>query len=414
MQPVAGDLDGAPLLDEQRRRHEFPVAASSAFLAHAAVAALPRRVRVAIADALSVMAERGQFSWVVGDTEERCRRRAAALLGVLPEEIAFTGSTSAGLATVASGWQLDPGDEVLIAGGDFPSLALAWAPARRRGVVVRELRRDPTRPLAPDRVLDALRPRTRVVTLSTAHWISGSPASGLCELWRRLTGQGIRLVLDAVQTLGVLPVCGAHADVVVADGHKWLLGPQGFGLLMVRQHLFDEVQPVVPGWRSVSQAAASASPLDQWATTARRYEAGGLNLLGLVGLDAALELLEDVRHLVSTRTTTLRHQLVAGLRAGGHELLGDPGRAWSSIVAFRPPDGEVEDAHEALLRAGVVVSVRQTADGRSWLRAAPHFYNSPEEIERLLRAVPGRAHACRRVISAPTAPELRARRAVDR
>ncbi|WP_341855847.1 aminotransferase class V-fold PLP-dependent enzyme [Brachybacterium sp. GPGPB12] len=377
------------LADDALRHRAFPVTRELAYLAHAAVAPLPAVTVDAITGLAQRAGSRGQFEYLLGDAELQVRGQTAAMLAVSADEVALVPSTSAGLSMVAAGLEWRQGDNVVVEAGDFPSNTYAWRSLRRLGVQVREVEVGPV-PLSRMHLRPHVDERTRLVALSSTHYLSGRPVDDLCGIGRWLRGIGILLCVDAIQTLGAQPLCGRHIDFTVADGHKWLLAPKGMGVLSVRRELFPILRPAVPGWRSVEDHR-TLRVQETLASTARRYESGSLNEMGLVGLAASLGLLAQVgQHYVTERLRAARLRLVDGLRALDIPVLGTPElRDWGAIVSFHIPGTHGGEVARELQRAGVVVSVRHDASGAELIRAAPHFYTTDDDIDRLLDALSG-------------------------
>lgn len=372
------------LADESTRIQLFPVAQDRAFLAHAAVAPLPASVSTAIVEFVQRISREGQFDHVLGNVEAELRRLAADLLTVRPEEIAIVSSTSAGLAAIAEGLSWKPGDNVVIEAKAFPANIYPWLQLRRLGVQVRSIPWTPG-PLGLRDLGRFLDKRTRLVSLSSANFVSGCPVGNIAEIGRELRRHDILCCLDAIQTLGARCLRAGEVDFVVADGHKWLLGPKGCGVMYVRGAVMDALRPAITGWRSVREPA-KYSTVQKFALTARRYEPGSLNELGIVGLHAALRLLAEFgAEAAEQRIGLLRKYLVNGLTRQGAILLDRPETdEWSGIISFRLSAESAFDTGNRLRQAGVVVSTRQAPDGVPVVRVAPHFYNTETELDKLL------------------------------
>lgn len=377
------------LQDGTLRRERFPVVARKVFLAHAAVCPLPAAVSGAIEAWARRAACEGQFEHLHAAAEAGCRRLAAQLVGGQPEEIAFAASTSAALSLVAEGLPWQPGDSVVIADRDFPANLHPWLALERLGVRVVRIPRRPDGTVGVDDVLACLDGSTRLVSLSSAHFGVGT-ALDVDAVGQALRERGVLFCLDAIQTLGAHPVSVRHVDFLAADAHKWLLGPQGIAILWVRRSLQERLRPALSGWKSVREAKDYGSGAREWADDARRYEPGSLPPAGLVGLHAALELLLGIGiEAISRRIRSLRARAMDGLAAMGCEMPGRGERDEATgILAFRPPVGvDVVALGRSLDQAGFVLSLREDVQGRRCLRLSPHFYNSPEEIDRFLDAV---------------------------
>jgi selenocysteine lyase/cysteine desulfurase len=386
----------ALLADEDLRRREFPVAGRVIYLAHAAVGPLPARVAAAIAGYAARAAETGQFEHLHKPAEDSARSLAAAMLGASADEIAFVPSTSAGLSLVAAGLPWRDGDSVVIAEGDFPANVYPWLGLERRGVRVRRIPKNTGGLITKLDVLSALDERTRLVSLSSVHFSTGA-AIDVDAIGALLHERGVLFCVDAIQSLGALPISARHVDFLAADAHKWLLGPQGIGVLFVRRERFSELYPALLGWKSVRADRDYGRAELELKDDARRYEPGNLNALGLVGLAEALSILQAVGvPRIAERLRHLRSILVRGLldrnfcicvcaagTAGGGEIDAHP----MGITSFYDPAEDMAALHKRLLAEGIVVSLRADPTGRFVIRVAPHFYSTEAEIQALLKAL---------------------------
>lgn len=372
--------------NEELRRWEFPIVGSRVFLGHAAVCPLPRRV----AEAISQRARAGTLDdqesgiprgWVAGT---RCL--IAKCLGVDAGEIALFGSTSLGLSQIATGLSWRKGQNVVIYHDDYPSNVYPWMALAERGVEVRLLN---VRELGRIRLIDVqgqVDEDTRLVALSSAHFVTGWRLE-VAALGRWLRSRGILFCLDAIQTLGAFSTPLDHIDFMAADGHKWLLGPLGAGILYVRREVQDLLKPASLGWHNVDCPGFVAQDGMVLCRDARRYEAGSLNLVGVAGLRAAFELLEEVGvEAIEADLLAKRRWLVTRLQERAMEVLNPSptGPNEGAIVSFAVPGRPSSEVNRTLQAAGIVVSLRTTRDRRDWVRVSPHYYNSMGELERFL------------------------------
>jgi selenocysteine lyase/cysteine desulfurase len=193
--------------------------------------------------------------------------------------------------------------------------------------------------------------------------------------------------VDAIQGLGAFPlnVETAHIDALAADGHKWLLGPEGCGLLYVRKSRQDSISPVEFGWTTVAGYHDYASRDMTLREDAGRYECGTLNTIGCYGLRASLELLlEAGTERVSQAVQGLTDRLLLGAVNKGYQLLGDrTPEDGAGIIAIQKPGIESRKVVHDLKQRGIIATPRQ-----GWVRLSPHFYISPEEIDRVIEALP--------------------------
>jgi len=374
------------LSNEELRRHEFPVADDKIFLAHAGVCPLPRRVSEAIRDYAALCTHGDQETLLPALPLRRSRELAARLLNAQPDEIAFVGPTSLALSFVAAGLSWKKNDNILIYFDDYPANVYPWMALAERGVEVRRLNvREPGH-IHPLDVIGQVDEHTRLVALASCHFVSGYRLD-LNAVGQALHERGILFCVDAIQTLGAFPTSVEHVDFLAADAHKWLLGPCAAGMLHVRKELQDRLQPVVYGWHNIRCPNYVAQEEMVFRPDARRYEAGTQNLLGRVGLNAAMELLLEIGiDNIAAELLRKRAWLVPALQAKGYQVLHaevPPGNA-SAIVTFHREGLDVAALCERLESANVIASLRTDRSGRKYLRFSPHFYNTDAELERAL------------------------------
>src|SRR5436309_6000022 len=331
------------LSNEELRRHEFPVARDKIFLAHAGVCPLPRRVAEAVQGYATLATENDQEELFLGGRFTELRQRAAQLLQALPEEVAFVGPTSLGLSFIASGLNLRKNDNILIYLDDYPANVYPWMALADKGVQVRLLN---IRELGRVRLLDIkgqVDEQTKLVALASCHFVSGYRID-IDGIGRFLRERQIAFCVDGIQTLGAFPTGVAQIDFLAADAHKWLLGPCAAGLLYVRKEWQERLRPPIYGWHNVRCPNYVAQEQMVLRPDARRYEAGTANLLGLVGLQAALELLLELGiDNIATELLRKRAWLVPALQAKGYTVLqaGAPPEHASAIVTFHRPGADL-------------------------------------------------------------------------
>jgi selenocysteine lyase/cysteine desulfurase len=369
-------------LDIDRYRSQFPVTESSIYMNHAAVSPLSRRVRDAMVGLLDEVHKLGAENWRQWvEMYDAARRSLARLLNADPGEIAFTKNTSEGVSTFANGLEWQPGDEVVSIEGEFPSNYYAWKALEKRGVVLR-LAQPEKGCVSHESLLNALTPRTRVVAVSFVQYLSGFRLN-LEKLGQACAAHGSLLFVDAIQGLGAFPLDVKAAQIagLAADGHKWLLGPEGCGVLYVNRQVMERITPTEVGWWAVRRWADYSSRELSWRDDARRYECGTLNTVGIYGLGAAVDLLLEVGiPSIAERILDLTGRLRHGLRELGHSVFGPQEREETSgIVSFLPRQGTAE----GLLKSLVANHVQVAARG-GMVRVSPHFYNTEAEIDRVL------------------------------
>jgi len=377
------------LNNEELRRHEFPVTREKIFLAHAGDCPLPRRVAEAIAGYARQCATGDQERFVYPAILEKGRKLAAQLLACQSDEVAFVGPTSLALSFIASGLKLRRRDNILVYFEDYPSNVYPWMALAERGVEVRLMNTRGLGVIRPKDVMGQVDENTRLVALASCHFISGYridvPAIG-----KFLRGRNILFCLDAIQTLGAFSTTVETVDLLAADAHKWLLGPCGAGVMYVRGSAQGKINPPIYGWNNVRCPDFVAQEQLVFRSGSQKYEAGTHNLLGIVGLVAAMELILELGvENIARELLRKRARLVPGLQAKGFTVLqaDAPVENGSGIVSFHRPGADLTALHQKLTDAGVVTSLRADRTGQKYIRLSPHFYNTDGELDRVLELV---------------------------
>ncbi|HUP42568.1 MAG TPA: aminotransferase class V-fold PLP-dependent enzyme [Thermoanaerobaculia bacterium] len=374
-------------IDLTALRAAFPVTESWVYLNHAGIGPLSRGAAARMGELAGTVAGTGDRRWPERNDEcERVRRQVARLLGArAAHEVAFVGNTSEGLSAVAWGVDWRPGDNAVGPEPEFPSDVYPWMALAPLGV---EYRRVPERDgrVEPADLVAAIDSRTRVVAVSWVQYASGHRLD-LAPLREACDATGALLVVDAIQGVGALAfdVEAAGADVCALASHKWLLGPEGLGILYVSDRAIERLRSTRHGWRSVASRYEWVEIDPTPAPGALRFEAGTLNVYGIHGLGASVDLLLGLGiDAVEARVLALAERAARGRAARG-VALAEPRRApgeTSGIVAATHPGRAAEELAPALADRNIVVAARA---GR--LRAAPHVYNTEEEIDHLLAAL---------------------------
>jgi selenocysteine lyase/cysteine desulfurase len=225
----------------------------------------------------------------------------------------------------------------------------------------------------------------RMLTISFVQYLSGYRVN-LVKLGEICSRRRCLFFVDAIQGMGAFPidVDAAKIDALAADGHKWMLGPEGCGILYVRAERQDEIEPVQIGWTNFAHYADYASRDMTLRPDAGRYESGTLNTIGCYGLRAALELLIEIGvENIAPAVQALGDRIRAGAEEAGYECLGPrSAETGAGIVAIKHATIDSLLIVRQLKEKGISVTARQ-----GWVRISPHFYNSPDDIERLLTAL---------------------------
>ena len=361
---------------------EFPVTRELIYLNHAAVAPLCRRSAEAMKQLADDACNYGSLhydTWM--DAYAGLRAAAAKLINASPDEIAIVKNTSEGIATVALGLDWKPGDRIVAFTEEFPANFYPWLRLESRGVAVTWLSiYDPI-----EKIADAVR-GARLLAISYVNYLSGYRVD-LNAIGNLCRENGCFFFVDAIQGMGALPIDVEESsiDALAADGHKWMLGPEGNGVLYVRRKWLNSIEPVEFGWTNPANYNDYSSRDMALRPDAGRYECGTLNTIGCFGQRAALELLLEVGiDKIAPTVLSLADQLEAGIRQKGYELMIPRTVATGSgIVSFRHPSRDYRQIVSELKRNAITAAPRQ-----GWVRMSPHFYISPENIETVLRNLP--------------------------
>jgi cysteine desulfurase/selenocysteine lyase len=305
------------------------------------------------------------------------RAAAGKLINADISEIALVKNTSEGIAIVANGMKWKAGDIVVAFREEFPSNFYPWKRLEPLGVEVRW----PSVFDSLEKIDEACR-GARMLAISYVQYLSGHRADldAIGEICER---HGTIFLVDAIQGLGAFPLDVAKAKIhaLAADGHKWMLGPEGCGILYIRRDFQEQVEPMEFGWTNTAHYFDYASRDMTLRPDAGRYECGTLNTVGCYGLAAALEFLLQVGiERIAPAVLGRADQIYEGVRRLGFETLVERTPATGAgIVSFRKPGVDSHLVVRKLKDAKVSVSGRQ-----GWVRAAPHFYISPEDVQQVL------------------------------
>jgi selenocysteine lyase/cysteine desulfurase len=385
-------------------RRQFPALRTKTFLDAACVSLAPRAATRAIqqflraAETCPSPSATDHHLWMDGE-REKTRLEAARLINAQADEIALVESTTYGLSVAAQVVPFRRGDNVVLADTEFLQVAVPW---HQRGLEIKPVHHQRGRIRAED-IEAALDRRTRAVVISSVQWSSGFRCD-LAALSRLCRDRRVYLVVDAVQHLGAMPldVQATPVDFLACGGHKWLNAPFGAGLLYVRREVMDDLNPfvhgylsVVPpdgGWGDYFQTPAISPYRDyEFVSAAKKFEAGGTsNYPGAIGLGASLRLINRLGpDAIERHIRRLTDHLIEGLRTLRARIVTPLEAAHrSGIVTFRFSNSSRKELAlvERLLSQQILVSRRYTS-GVGGIRVSCHFFNTRDDLDRLLNAV---------------------------
>jgi cysteine desulfurase / selenocysteine lyase len=319
---------------------------------------------------------------------ERLRALLAAFVGGSPEEIVLGDSTSHGLNAVAYGLGWQEGDEVLCVEGDYPATVLPWLAQRQHGVRVRFVPRGPYGLVDPERVRDAITPRTRVFALTWVDSFTGA-AADLGSLGGICRAAGVLFVVNGSQAVGARPVdvASTPVDALVSCGYKWMCGPYGTGFAWLAPALLARIQPRRVYWlaqqrgrglehmRSYTIEDVGVRGLDVYCPAA---------FLNTAAWTSAVELLADIgSEAVHAHGQRLVQRLLDGIDRELYEPVGPAAQPQrSNLVVLRPRQGRADRTAALLEREGIHIAVREGN-----IRLAPHLCNTGQHVDRALEVL---------------------------
>ncbi len=371
-------------------RAQMPISDQFAYFDHAAVGPLSQPAADWINKYAGQASQLGDTVWPTWNQNLKTLRQSAAeITGGDEKEFCIIPNTTTGINLVAEGWPWVAGDSVVIPDGEFPSNLFPWLNQQSKGVEVRIVPRRSDREVHVDDLLDHVDETTKIIALSWVGYATGYRVD-LDDLVGRAHDRGVAVFVDAIQGLGMYPLDlqKTPVDFLAADGHKWLLGPEGVGVAMIRQKHFDRLRPLNVGWASVKESHNYSKPKMVLSDDATRFESGSANMVGIGALAASVNLFAQIHQAhgpeaISKRVLTLASTLREKLIATGAVTEIDPKEEnQSSIVNFQVPGIEPATFREQALTQNVVTSCRGTG-----IRAAVHAYNNEEDIDRLIAVV---------------------------
>ncbi|MCA9232236.1 MAG: aminotransferase class V-fold PLP-dependent enzyme [Planctomycetales bacterium] len=362
-------------------RKAMPVATNWAYFDHAAVAPISGPAAEVLRNWLDEAAEQGDTRWLdwargLGEM----RSAAAALLGAETGEIALVPNTTAGINLVAEGLDWQSGDNVVTLDDEFPANVYPWLNLEYQGVETRRVATNDGR-VDLDQLAAHCDAQTRVVSVSWVGYGTGCrrDLAAIAELAHR---HEALFLVDAIQGLGVFPldVRSTGIDCLSADGHKWLLGPEGAGIAYVSHDCLARLRPIGVGWQSVVHAQDFSRIELNLKPTAARYEGGSHNMAGFLALGASIRLLLSLGvDNVAAAILDITDRACEQLQSMGAKVWSPrSGAERSGIVSFELPGRDPVAVRRHCLKQGVALNCRA---GR--LRISAHAYNDEQDLAKL-------------------------------
>lgn len=360
---------------------EFNLDDNVIYLNHAAVAPWPVRTEKAVNAFCRenvTIGSKKYAHWLT--VENRLKNQLAQLINAPSvDEIALVKNTSEALSFVAYGLDWATGDKVVTSDEEFPSNMIPWESLANQGVQVNKVHlKDADDPTAA--LISQLDDQTKLLTISSVQYASGLRVD-LERLGHACQDKGILFCIDAIQSIGAFPVDVQkyNADFMMADGHKWMLGPEGLGVFYCRQSAINKLKLTQYGWHMVEEMGNYDNPEWTTASSARRFECGSPNMLSIHALSASISLLLDIGMDTVSREVIKRGQYVIEkvLQNPSLELLTNPDNEGNNIIVFKSKNGSTDSLFDDLTARQVVCAKRGGG-----IRFSPHFYTPFEVIDR--------------------------------
>ncbi len=253
--------------------------------------------------------------------EEECREKFARLLSVKAEQIALLSNASEAISSVLLSLRLKPGENIVLNTLEYPSAMLAGLSLGEQEVEVR-IAPNNNWELEPDDLLRLVDDKTRLVATSHVSYLSGTRLNYV-KLYEALHNTPTLLLLDATQSLGVLPVDANHADFTVSSTYKWLLGMHGAGVLAINPKRTGHLIPVTAGWRSVPEMFTPHrfEKVERY-HDARRFELGFPSFATIAALNASIPVLLEVGiERIAQHAQSLGTDLLSFLKEKGWQIM---------------------------------------------------------------------------------------------
>ena len=361
---------------------EFKLNEGLIYLNHAAVSPWPLRTAKAVQSFAEENLTLGSLNypqWL--NVESSLRRQARELLNARSaDEIALLKNTSEALSVVAYGLDWQAGDNIVSTDQEFPSNRIVWQSLSSKGVELREANLSAHN--SPEDALFKLTDsNTKLISVSSVQYLTGLRMD-LNKIGEFCNEREILFCVDAIQSLGALEFnvqnCGAH--FVMADGHKWMLGPEGLAIFYCDSQVRDRLSLKQYGWHMVEHAGDFDRKDWKIATSASRFECGSPNMLGIHALDASLSLLLEAEINIVEQEVLKRSNYLIDMINGDNrfELLttSEPGR-YAGIVTFKRKNIDNELLYKYLMSNNVICAYRSGA-----VRFSPHFYTPLDHLEK--------------------------------
>jgi cysteine desulfurase/selenocysteine lyase len=362
---------------------QFPVNDQCFYLNHAAVAPWPKCTRNAVqefAEENCQTGAQGYLTWL--KKEQDLRAKLAKLIGSKNQEcVALVKNTSEALSLVAYGLNWQAGDIVLISDKEFPSNRIVWESlAHKFGIIVKQVHISAQNPEAEIlAAINSTSSKPKLISVSAVQYASGIKLD-LAKLGVACTANDVLFCVDAIQAVGAMAFkCDEwNIDFAMADGHKWMLGPEGLGFFFVKQQHIQNLNLHQYGWHMIEGAGDFSIKNWQPADSAQRFECGSPNMLAGYALEASTDLLLNIGLDNVAKAIEHNHAfLLNKLQTLGAEILSpsDP-KVRAGILTFRFAGVDSAKLYKKLMSKDVICANRGGG-----VRFSPHFHTTEACME---------------------------------
>lgn len=348
---------------------------------HASTAPVSLMVKKAIDDYLDKTSSGGidDYESVLQKIAET-RKLLASMINASDTDIAFCDNTSNGLNILAQGLKLKRGDRILLNDVEFPANVYPFLNLRSKGIIVDFVKSRDKCVSAAD-IIEAVKPETKLISVSQVQFLSGYRVD-LKKIGEFCSRNDIVFSVDAIQGIGAvnLDVKKSYIDFISCGTQKWLLGCAGLAFIYASEKLRNMLQPAYAGWLSVRDAWNLLDFNLTFRNSAKKFETGTLNFMGIHALLESLNLFnhfgfENIERRIISNTSYFTGELE---KIGYSPLAGKYDKEfYSGIVTF--PHPEADKINDELRKKKIFFSVRE-----GMLRFSPHFYNNSEDIDKVV------------------------------
>jgi len=361
-------------------RTEFPELADIVYLNTGAISLIPLRSREALVSSIKDREYTGEKRTKIRNGRERqTRKYIGQLINAPYEDVCLVSNTSEGLNIIAQGLDLNEGENVVIVKHGFPGNTVAWLNLEKKGVTVKIVDSDYGED-ATAKILAAVDEATRVLSISFVEWIDGFKYD-LDRIGKFCHEKEVVFVVDSIQGVGAMKmdVQSSKISFLSNGGFKWLLSPNGTGFIYVGKNILPKIDMKYLGYLSLVKNPMEFDYDLTLKDGAKKFRLGSISDNGIAAMEMSLDLILELGiERIQSHILELIQYASGGIKSKGYDLLGNfPEENRSGILSFGGND--IADVYQRLIDRNIIVSFR-----KNWIRVSPHFYNTREDIDRML------------------------------